>query len=186
MDLFEAFQNRRSIRHFKPDPVSGRDIETILEAARLAPSWANTQCWRFIVVNNKYTKNRLANTLLKKNRGIEAIREAPVAIVACAEMGKSGIYEGQPVPDDVDWFMFDIGIAMEHIALAAYTLGLGTLIVGAFDSQKAKSILKVPDGYHVVSITPLGYPEKQPLPRPRKPISEIVFFDKFGNSDINK
>ena len=81
--------------------------------------------------------------------------------------------------------MFDSGIAMEHIALAACSLGLGTLHIGAFKPRKAESILEVPDGYRVVSMTPLGYPNQQPAPRPRKALSEIVFYDKFGASQAN-
>ena len=180
MELFEVIQNRRSIRHYKPDAVSENDLNSILEAARVAPSWANTQCWRFIVVRDASMRNNIADTLLENNRGAEAIRQAPVTIVACAELNKSGIFHGARSPENFDWFMFDVGIAMEHIALAACSLGLGTVHIGAFDPKKAETVLQVPDGYRVVSMTPLGYPENTPAPRSRKPISEIVFYETFG------
>ena len=180
MELFDAIKNRRSIRNFKTDPVSDNDIDKILEAARLAPSWANTQCWRFIVIKDPATRNLLAATG-PGNRGVEAIKQAPVTIAACAQLDSSGFYGGKKASDTGDWFMFDLGIAMEHMVLAAQALGLGTVHLGLFDTPKAASILGVPDGFRLVSMIPIGYPQQQAAPRPRKNMSEIVFSDKFGN-----
>ena len=84
--------------------------------------------------------------------------------------------------DKGDWFMFDTALAMHNLVLAAHALGLGTVYVGAFDSFAAAEILGVPEGYSVVSMTPLGYPDEEPGPRPRKELDEIVFYDKFGVS----
>jgi len=69
---------------------------------------------------------------------------------------------------------------MENLALAAHSLGLGTVHVGAFDAKKAAEILGVPDGYCVVELTPLGYPDHEAKAPPRKELSEIVFYDRFG------
>jgi len=76
--------------------------------------------------------------------------------------------------------MFDAGIAMEHLALAAWSFGLGTVHVGSFDAKMAEEILKVPEGYSMVSMTPLGYFETAPDARPRKPLHEIVYSNSFG------
>ena len=186
MDAIEAIKSRRSIRKYKPDPVDDKTLEAVLEAARLAPSWANTQCWRFIVVRDNNTKARLADTIqpnpdLGANPSVNAVRNAPVIIVACAVKGESGGFHGKTATDKGEyWFMFDVALAMENIALAATALGLGTVNVGLFDTQKAREILEVPDEYHIVEFMPLGYPEKQPGPRPRKELSEVVFYEKFG------
>ena len=188
MELFDAINKRRSIRRFKPDPVEDEKIELVLEAARQAPSWANTQCWRFIVVRDVDTIHRLADTGFgvggaHPNTATEAMRMAPVAIVACAELGKAGCsYKEprEPVTDKGDWFMFDTALAMQNMVLAATALGLGTVYIGAFDSVAAEKVLGVPEGYKVVSMTPLGYPDQEPKPRPRKELAEIVFKDKFG------
>jgi nitroreductase len=186
MDMLETIKNRRSIRKYKPDPVDDKTLETILDAARLAPSWANTQCWKFVVIRNENTKSLISETLfahasLGMNPASKAIKAAPVLIVACAEKGIAGIDRGKPSTDKGDsWYMFDIGSAMENLVLAAASLGLGTVHVGLFDSVKVAQIIEVPDNYYVVSMTPLGYPEFQPNPRPRKELSEIVFHDKFG------
>jgi nitroreductase len=190
MDVLEAIKGRRSIRKYKTTPLDDRIIETVLEAARWAPSWHNTQCRRFVVVRDADIKNKLADAITtvapdRPNRAAEAIRNAPVAIVACAEVGRSG-YSAQeprkPVTDKGEsWYMFDTALAMQNLMLAAHSLGLGTVPTGAFDAKKAASVIGMPEGFCVVSMTPLGYPDEAPPVRPRKEMSELVFFDKFGS-----
>jgi nitroreductase len=180
MEVIEAIKTRRSIRKYKSTPVDDKTIELVLEAARWAPSWANTQCWRFIVVQDSNTKAELADALLGDNPGYDAVKNAPIVIVACAELGISGYSKGKPGTDKGDWYMFDVALAMQNLVLAAHSLGLATVHVGHFDAEKAASILQVPEGFCVVSMTPLGYPDQQRNPRPRKELSEIVFYNKFG------
>ncbi len=72
-----------------------------------------------------------------------------------------------------------IGIWLSLI-LAAHSLGLGTVHIGLFDAQEAASVLEVPPGFCVVEMTPLGYPDQERRPRPRKELSEIVFHNKYG------
>ena len=180
MEILEAIKSRRSIRKYKTDPIDDKTLAEVLEAARWAPSWANTQCWRFIVVRDKDIKNKLADTINVDNPAIDAIREAPVVIAACTELGKAGCYDGVPATDKGDWFMFDVALAMQNLVLAAHSLGLGTVYVGRADAKEAAKILEVPEGYRFVALTPLGYPDQVRNPRPRKELSEIVFYDKFG------
>jgi nitroreductase len=188
MELMEAIKGRRSIRRYTPKAVDDKALEIILEAARQAPSWANTQCWRFVVVRDRQLRNKLADTGIdvatgKPNRGTEAMRVTPIAIVICAEMRKAGYYikePKEPVTDKGDWYMYDVALAMQNLTLAAHALGLGTVHIGAFDAIKVAETLGVPEGYAVVAMTPLGYPDEAPNPRPRKELNEIVFYDKFG------
>jgi len=186
LDTIEAIQNRRSIRKYRTDPVDEKTLRTVLEAGRLAPSWSNTQCWKFVIVRDSETKNKLAETIsappgMPANPALNAIRTAPVVIVACAEKGKAGYFEGKAATDKGEyWYMFDVALAMENMMLAATSLGLGTVHVGLFDNKKAEEILGVPQGYCVIEMSPLGYPEYQPNPRPRKDAGEIFFFEKFG------
>jgi nitroreductase len=188
MELIEAIKGRRSIRRYTSRAVDDKTLNTILEAARQAPSWANTQCWRFVVVRDRQLRNKLADTGIdvatgKPNRGTEAMRVTPIAIVVCAEMRKAGYYikePKEPVTDKGDWYMYDVALAMQNLTLAAHALGLGTVHIGAFDAIKVAETLGVPEGYAVVAMTPLGYPDEEPNPRPRKELNEIVFYDKFG------
>jgi len=180
MEVLEAIKTRRSIRKYKLDPVDDRLLQKVLDAARWAPSWANTQCWRFVVVKDMNTKSKLADTLTATNSAMDAIRNAPIVIVACAELGKSGCHGGPWETDKGDWFMFDVALAMQNLVLAAHSLGLATVHVGLFDAQKAAAILEVPAGFCVVEMTPLGYPDQVRDPRPRKELPEIVFYEKWG------
>ena len=93
MNVMDAIKSRRSVRKYKADPVSEETLAMVLEAARWAPSWANTQCWRFVVVRERETKARVAEALRPGNPATDAVRNAPVVIVACAELGKSGFYK---------------------------------------------------------------------------------------------
>ena len=179
MEVLEALKTRRSIRRYKTDPVAEQDLETVLEAARWAPSWANTQCWRFVVVRDDDLKSQIAETLGSYNPAAGAVRNAPLVVVACAQLGKSGCHEGQPITDKGDWFMFDVALAMQNLVLAAHAVGLGTVHVGAFNASKVAELLAVPEGYCAVELTPLGYPDHEAKMPSRKELSEIVSYDKF-------
>lgn len=180
MEVFEAIKTRRGVRRYKTAPVDDRTLEAVLEAARWAPSWANTQCWRLIVVQDSNTKNELTEILNPGNPARDAIRNAPITIVACAELGKSGFYRGEATTDKGDWCMYDVALAMQNLTLAAHAVGLGTVHVGRFDAKQAAAILGVPAGFCVIAMTPLGYPDHEPRVVPRKELSEIVFYGKFG------
>jgi nitroreductase len=194
MELFDALKGRRSIRRYKTDPVDDKQIEAILDAGRWAPSWANTQCWRFIVVRASNTKSQLASTLSMvklpdreiNNPALNAMTIAPVVIAVCAQTGIAGVKHGtsgatiEYATDKGDWFMFDIALAVENMLLAAHGQGLGTVIVGAFDALKAEKILNVPEGYRAVVLIPVGVPEAPGKAPPRKELPEIYFKEKFS------
>ncbi len=75
-----------------------------------------------------------------------AVKSAPVVICVCAELGKAGYYKRTPGTDKGDWFMFDTGLMVENMALAAASLGLGTVIVSLLDARKAAEVLSLPGG----------------------------------------
>jgi nitroreductase len=179
MDVLSAIQTRRSVRHYKADLVKDADLMMVLEAARWAPSWANTQCWRFVIVRDPVTKASLAGTLNPGNPATAAITEAPIVVAACAVLGRAGYKRGEACTDKGDWFMFDVALAMQNLALAAHSLGLGTVHVGLVDARKAADILHLPAGVVFVEMTPLGYPNEEPKAPPRKELSEIVSQERF-------
>ena len=180
MNIMDAIKSRRSVRKYKADPISEETLAMVLESARWAPSWANTQCWRFVVVREPETKARIAEALRPGNPATDAVRNAPVVIVACAEQGKSGFYKGEAATDKGDWFMFDVALAMQNLVLAAHELGLGTVHVSLMDAKEIEKIVEVPEGVRVVELTPLGYPEEQPQGPGRRELGEIVFHERYG------
>ncbi|MCL6480032.1 MAG: nitroreductase family protein [Peptococcaceae bacterium] len=176
MDIYEVINARRSISKYKPDPVSEEQVNSVLDAARLAPSWKNMQCWRFIVIRTEEGKAGLLTAFEDTNPGKKAIKAAPVMIVLCADPQASGQM------GDRGYYLVDAGIAMEHLMLAARAEGLGTCWLGEFDESAAKTALGVPEGWRVVGLTPLGYPDQDPKPRPRKTMEEIAFREKWGGA----
>lgn len=176
MNFLEVVQTRRSLRSYLDKPVEREKLEYVLESARLAPSWKNLQCWRFIVVEDVEQRKALAETQQESNPGRKALIEAPVVIVLCAVPSESEVWEGK------DFMMLDAGVAMEHLVLAATEQGLGTCWQGWYREKKAREVLHVPDDVRVVAMTPLGYAAEERRPRPRKAMADIVFYEKWGQA----
>lgn len=171
MDVFEAIKTRRSIRDYRPDRVPEEKLLRCLEAFRLAPSACNYQPWRAIVVRDPKTKERLAEASF----GQYFIAEADVVIVACGWEARAykrmgGYWNALAV---------DVAIAVDHLTLMAQAEGLGTCWIGAFDEQKVRDVLGIPSDVMVVALTPLGFPAGPARATPRKPLEEIVCYEKW-------
>jgi nitroreductase len=195
VELFDAIKTRRSIRRYTDAPVAESQVEAILEAGRWAPSWSNTQCWRFIVVRHPAVRAGMTEALLPfklpdkiiENPAATMLRTAPVVIVVGAQMGLTGGIPARPggaggefITDKGDWFMFDTALSVQNMVLAAHGLGLGTVIIGTFDAPKLEKILAVPPGYRIVTLFPVGVPAQPGRTPTRQDLSEIVFRDKWG------
>ena len=171
MDVYEAIRTRQSIRRYKPDPVPDDALNRVLDAMRLAPSAANRQPWRFIVVKDAATREHLANA----TTGQEFIGHAPIIIVACgwedraySKMG--GYWNALPV---------DVSIAFDHLTLAAAAEGLGTCWIGSFVEEGVRRVLGIPEEVTVIALTPMGYPDESRPPKDRKELSEIVCYERW-------
>jgi nitroreductase len=185
MELFEAISTRRSIRKFQDRPVEEEKLKAVLEAVRLAPSWANRQCWRLVVVRDAAVRAKLSEWSYieaffaplgyKINPAQKALAEAPVVIVACADPEKSGNLGEQP------YYLADSGIAAQNLMLAAHAQGLGSVFVGVFDEEKIREQLEIPANIRIVGLFPLGYPREEKTEGPlRKPLTDIVFAGRWG------
>ncbi|MCX5788885.1 MAG: nitroreductase family protein [Elusimicrobia bacterium] len=181
MEFYETVRARQSVRSFKPDPIPEDVLARIVEAFRAAPSWANTQPWELILVSDPETKRKLQQTLSPRNPATAAIADAPVVACAVGITQRSGFYKGKAVTLRGDWMLFDLGIATEHLALAAAAEGLGTVHVAFIDSAKAGEVLGLGEGRTLVELIPMGTPAQTPLRVDRKPLAEFVFRDKHGN-----
>ena len=180
MDLFEAMSDRRSVRKYLDKPVPGEMLEKVLEAARCAPSWANVQPWRFVVVTDAAARRALAETLPPTNPGKGAILAAPVVLAVCGVKQTSGYFKGKVTTTLGDWLLFDVALAASQLTLAAHALGLGTLHVGLFDNERASALLEIPADVQLVELLPLGFPDHASKSPPRKPLSELVHREKWG------
>jgi len=181
LEVLEAIRTRHSVRKYAPDPVPDELLRQVLEAARWAPSWANTQCWEVVVVRDPERKKALSELLVpERNPARNAVATAPVVLAVCGRKGVSGFYRGQPVTEKGDWLMFDVALAVQNICLAAHALGLGTVIVGALDHARASELLGLPEDVELVVLIPLGKPAHEPRAPPRKELSEFVHLERYG------
>ena len=165
MDTIETIMNRRSVRKFQSKPVSDEDLKTIIEAGWQAPSAANRQPWHFVVVKNEDQREKLAEAC----SGQTWLAGAAVII---AGVGKPAVNE--------KWYPVDVAIAMQNMILAATSLGYGTCWIGAFDQERVKSVLGIPEDLTVVALTPIGVPDDRPEARPRQPLSDFASLDRYG------
>lgn len=173
MDLLEAIKGRRSIRAFKNEEVSVEDVERLVDAARWAPSAGNIQPWEFIVVRKPEIKKALVEAAL----GQDFIKEASVVIIVCANENRSS--ERYGVRGKSLYCIQDTAAALQNIHLTAYSLGLGTCWIGAFNEEEARKILKIPQGIRPVAMVPVGYPtETARLPK-KRPLDQIVHYEAF-------
>lgn len=173
-------QNRQSDRGYSNQHVEKEKILRILESARLAPSACNAQPWKFIVVDNPEIKNRLADTTSSKVLGINHFtKQAPVHIVIVMENANLTSNFGSLVKRK-HFPLIDIGIAAEHICLAATAEGLGSCMIGWFDEFAVKKLLNIPKDRRPVLIITLGYPEKmEKREKRRKAIDEVVSYNSY-------
>lgn len=170
MDVISAIQGRRSIRNYISKDVENDKLNKVLEAARLSPSANNNQGWKFIVVKDDKTREKLIEAAGNQ----KFIGQAPVVIAACGTDPERVMKCGQ------QRYTIDLSIAFSFMMLAAYEQGLGTCWIGHFDEDEVKKILGVPENVRVVALTPLGYPAESPAQRPRKKLEEIVCYERYS------
>lgn len=206
----KIIQDRRSIREYTDEPVSEEHLEMILEAARQAPSGENAQPWRFIIIRDEATRKQLGAIAgggsgrrftaefvtkkmqerfssledeAKKRAAFEKLTsgqvsaflaDAPVNIVVC---GKKDVWD----------MPYDTSAAIENMLLMVTALGLGACWVIApcidiRDEERVKALLAIPEGFKAVSIISVGHPTRPHRPRPRIPLKDLVFLEKWGES----
>lgn len=178
-DFMDIVKGRRSIRKYETKDIPDALLNQVLESIQWSPSWANTQCWEVVAVKDGTIKEKLKDTIAPKNPATNAIVDAPVVLALCGKQNSSGFYKDQVTTKFGDWLLFDLGIAAQSICLTAHHLGLGTVIVGLFDHDKAKTALNVPEGVELVALIPMGYPAKDaPAPK-RREIGDFFHENSF-------
>jgi nitroreductase len=170
--LLSLLRGRRSIRRYRPDPVPDEMVEQLLEAGRWAPSASNRQPWDFIVVRDEAIRQLVAQHAAFYFIRWAHVGEAPLLIVLCGD-ARNPAYRR--------FLHEDVGLAGSQIMLQAKALELGTCWIGALDRKAIASILKIPDHLEIVGLLTVGFPAEDPPPTPRKPLTEIVHYDVYGN-----
>lgn len=181
MELLELIKKRQSVRKYTDQLVEKNLINKCLEATRLSPSASNSQPWKYIVVDDPMLKEQVANATFSNAVSFNKFAlQAPVIVVIVLEKSKLITQIGGQIKDK-EWALVDIGISAEHFCLQAAELGLGTCILGWFNENKIKEILRIPNKKSVGLVITLGYPpEDYPLrSKIRKSLSEISNTNKY-------
>ena len=176
MDFAAVIKTRRSVRAYADRPIPEAVLGRVLEAGRLAPSARNRQPWRFIVVKDAATRGQLAQMANSQL----FVAQAPVVIVCC---GRRYPHRSSWIGDNL--YLVDLGIVIEHLALAARNEGLGTCWIGAFQDQPIRKLLDVPADHDLIMLLPVGYPVSEDqfkTTTERLAPAEIVFLERFGNA----
>ncbi len=202
MEFDQVVNARRSIRKFKSDPIQDDTIQAILKAGRRAPSVANIQSTRYVIIKSLEMKSKLNEYTLP------FVKEAPVVIACCADtkawtdMGErllqltdsgafNGIYEETRQRMDhyeqngkmervmnaqiANYYLWQhAAIAIDHMSLKAVDLGLGSCWIGFIDRGKVKELLELDDNYEVVAFLLIGYADQNPPLRPRLAVDDLI------------
>lgn len=156
MDVFDAIEERRSVRAYKGEPIEKEHVEKIVEAARLAPSANNLQPWKLIVVQDPYVLDDLVPVCMSQS----FVGDAGALIV--------GLVDGSK------WSEVDLIIAMDHLCLEAVELGYGTCWIGAFKEEGIRRELDVPEDYEPLVCMTVGVPDSEGSSPTKKSIDELV------------
>ena len=171
MEFSDVIRKRYSVRSYKSDLVDEQKLQLVLEAARLAPTAANRQPFRLIVI---HTAGR--ETELRRIYNQIWFVQAPLIICACSISNEAWVRcDGKNYSD------VDVAIAMVHLVLAATDVGLGSCWIAAFDPAAAREVLGLPDSMEPIAFTPLGYAANQIRPRRRKTLAEIIKYEHWKN-----
>ncbi len=169
MSIYELIRNRESIRSYDPQrPLDKTTLSRILDAGRLAPSAANRQPWRFLLISSKEMLDKVRPCYTRS-----WFQDAPHILVVVGKVDEAWVRE----KDQYNSLETDLTIALDHMILAAEYEGVATCWIGAFDPDILKEALSLADNERVFSLTPLGYPregfEKKDAKK-RKAFEEVV------------
>jgi len=172
--VLSLIKTRRSVRKYKDHPISNGDLKKILEAGRWAPSGANLQPWRFVVIQDKTLIKQIGEFCyfgLIKSRHVG---EAATVIIICADSRSMG-----------NTWEKECMIAGANMTLMATALGIGSCWIGAFNELKIRSVINVPDYLRIIALISLGYASHPVSPPPRLPLEEIVHYNTYRNKNIS-
>lgn len=169
MNFQELAEKRYSVRSYKTDEVPEEALRAVLEAGRLAPTAANRQAFRIMVMRTDDAKDKLLDIYRS-----EWFVQPPLVLAVLSLSNECWVRRDGKSYGDVD-----AAIVMDHMVLAAAELGLGTCWIGAFDLQKARAALSIPEDVEPIAFTPLGYPADAAGSKKRKELDELVIYGSW-------
>ncbi|MFI3242104.1 MAG: nitroreductase family protein [Alphaproteobacteria bacterium] len=179
MNAEELLKTRRSVRKYKNQKVNRGLMEEVIELTKWAPSWANFQIARYTLIDDEALIKRIAQEGVHGFAyNIKTLDNAKGVAILSFVKGKSGKLNATDyaTAQENSWEIFDAGIACQQFCLAAHAKGIGTCIFGVIDSAVLADIANLPETETVAAVITYGYPDEDPIPTPRKDLSEIMKF----------
>jgi len=165
VSIVDSILSRRSVRKYEKKEISQEVVNQILEAGRQAPSAVNKQPIRFVVVKDGEITKDFSSALFNR-----FVKDAPMVIVGCADV--KSLLTGK-------WAIIDTTIALQNMVIAAWSLGVGSCWIGAFNEEKIKQLLKIPQKWKVAALVTFGYPAEESKPKKKKAFEELFGFNSF-------
>ena len=165
MSILDSILSRRSVRKYENKEIPQEVVNQILEAGRQAPSAVNKQPIRLVIVKDGDLTKNFSSALFNR-----FVKDAPMVIVGCADV--KSFLTGK-------WAVIDTTIALQNMVIAAWSLGVGSCWIGAFDEDKIKQLLKIPEKWKIVALVTFGYPAEESKPKKKKSVEELFGFNTF-------
>lgn len=167
--VIENIMTRTSVRAYTGEPVSDEQVQTLLRAAMAAPSAANAQPWKFVVVRDKAMRQELGDSLSTARYAAVA----DVVIIVCGDKRKMA--EG----DLRDYWIDDASAATENILLAAHGMGLGAVWTGVYPREwiekPIRQIVDLPSYLVPLSLIPIGHPADSHKPIDKWKSENVIY-----------
>ena len=177
MELIEGIKTRRSVRKFTDEKISRDTLEKIIDAARFAPTWKNSQTARYIVIDSRDVMEKIADEgVMGRAHNAGIIRGAAALVVLTTTKGICGFEPDGSVSTSKGsgWQMFDAGIAAQTFCLAAHNYGVGSVIMGIFDEREVARVIGLDDSREVSALIAIGIPAQEPGQPRRDDVSDYV------------
>jgi nitroreductase len=201
-NLLKIIQHRRSVRVYKTGKVSDQQLETILEAARWAPSGANTQPWEFVVTRDRKKMKRVreiyANEWRDRKRedpvhykGLKKdyVGDVSVLVLACGEARTKAVYLTTRQPADREkLFQASIANSVQQMMLAAASMNLGTVWVSVREEvePELRELFQVPQELRLLWVMPIGHASSWPKAKPRRPITAFTHYEVYDRNKLRQ
>ena len=199
-ELLEIIHERRSVRVYKSGKVTDQQLETILEAARWAPSGANTQPWEFVVTRDRekmkkvrqiyseeWKQRKLEDPVHYKGLKKDYVGDVSVLLLVCGDPRTMGVYLTTRQPGDREkLFQASVANAVEQLMLMAASMGLGTVWVSVREEVQAdlRKLFNVPEPLRLLWVVPIGHPRVFPKARPRRELSTFVHREGYDQKKL--
>lgn len=201
-ELLEVVRKRRSVRVYKTGKVTDSQLETIFEAARWAPSGANTQPWELVVTRDRkkmrkvraifydeWKRRKQEDPITYKGLTKYYVGDASVVVLVCGDPRTMQVYLTTREPADREkLFQASVANAVEHMMLVAASMNLGTVWVSVREDVEAelRELFKVPQPLRLLWVVPIGKGRFWPKAKPRRKISDFVHREIYDPAKLRK